>query len=760
MIYQFIEVVSERPTIVNPNKDMRYHSDWARYIVSSIAQSNHSEWLAKIERNRNFYTGKQWLDQEDVDTFLKDDNNDDRNRLQIVDNIIRPMVEQYRGNAIRMNINFSVKAVSPQAINRRDAKLQEMLTYSEVANRPGNPFAEQWKKKMPVGDDQAETRAIFNNSYSDDFARSMTHLSRWIAEKNKFDEKQLPLAEQLALSGLGVMKTFEYNGRQVFDIVQSDYFAWDRSAKKYDLSDAAFQMEIVEMTTSEIFEQFPDAVEDKTTKENIENYGRFLSQNKHNVVTGKVSSGKIPVLFCYWKDGTKYKYGYVKDKFGYDYLTKIDYVYDGEEKARYTEKDVIMPSSLTGKKLMGNKKTRMRYSDELRMCAFIPREIVTYGTQVESEAAKKITDVVLDWGLAPYQETETLEYNSVVYPYKCYAWAYINGEVMSPIDDAIDPQRLINRVLSVAENQINNSGGSGVAYDVDMLEDEGQTIKDLQKGKPVGFRAKGRGMQNAITTYDTNMKAGTQVLLSLTEILKNSTQRMTGVNEALRGESTGNDQLVGVTQLMIQRGSLMQEPFYNAMLMVFKQCFQAIASVGKRIYADNNNSRNLAIAVGDDMAEIIRISKEMVSETFRAFVKRENSDEILKNAADQMLMQLINMPPPIGPLIDEKRFADLFGRATPDDVAGAIRAFAKEKQELKRLSAKNEQQQQAMLEEQAKGEQQQQQAMFEEQTAREDIKELMKQKNEKEQTMIKGLSSLAKDSPAAKKIFLQKATQQ
>jgi hypothetical protein len=394
------------------------------------------------------------------------------------------------------------------------------------------------------------------------------------------------------------------------------------------------------------------------------------------------------------------------------------------------------------------------------MTAFIPREIVAYGTSIESEAAKKITDVVLDWGLAPYQETETLEYNSVVYPYKCYAWAYINGEVMSPIDDAIDPQRLINRVLSVAENQINNSGGSGVAYDVDMLEDEGQTIKDLQKGKPVGFRAKGRGMQNAITTYDTNMKAGTQVLLSLTEVLKSSTQRMTGVNDALKGESTGNDQLVGVTQLMIQRGSLMQEPFYNAMLMVFKQCYQAIASVGKRIYADNNNSRNLAIAVGDDMAEIIKISKEMVSETFRAFVKRENNDEILKNAADQMLLQLISIPAPIGPLIDEKRYADLLGRATPDDVAGAVRAFAKEKMELKRMSAKAEQQQQAVLEQQAMAEQQGQQAAIEEQTAREDVKELTKLNHEKQQTMLKGLSTLAKDSPSAKKIFLQKAQEQ
>ncbi len=78
------------------------------------------------------------------------------------------------------------------------------------------------------------------------------------------------------------------------------------------------------------------------------------------------------------------------------------------------------------------------------------------------------------------------------------------------------------------------------------------------------------------------------VMFNIIDIMKNHVQDTTGVNEALKGESTGSDQLVGVTQLMIQRGSLMQEPFYNAISQVFLQSYQAIATVEKEFIVTMN----------------------------------------------------------------------------------------------------------------------------------------------------------------------------
>ena len=125
----------------------------------------------------------------------------------------------------------------------------------------------------------------------------------------------------------------------------------------------------------------------------------------------------------------------------------------------------------------------------------------------------------------------------------------------------------------------------------------------------------------------------------------------------------------------------MQEPFYNALAQVFLQVHQHTATVGKRMYIDNE--RELAIAAGDDAVEILELSKDMRNEDFRVFIKRENADEMLFAQGDQMLQVFLQSG-----MIDEDRFADMFGRSTPTDVAMALREVAGERRELKRQQAK------------------------------------------------------------------------
>ncbi len=363
-------------------------------------------------------------------------------------------------------------------------------------------------------------------------------------------------------------------------------------------------------------------------------------------------------------------------------MTKINFTYEGEEKPRYTDKDLIDPKTERQQRVLKGEKKRSLYVDVLRYCIFVPQEILsTVSTHSSNEFAG---DVILDYGVVPYQETDSLDYTNVQFPFKCYCWGYIDGEILSPVDDAINPQRFINRILSVAENQINNSRGSGSVYDksaLDPEEGEDGLLRNMNQSKPVGLNARGRGIQNVLGSYDATIKQGSMVMFNIIDIMKNHVQDTTGVNEALKGESTGSDQLVGVTQLMIQRGSLMQEPFYNAISQVFLQSYQAIATVGKRIYCDNE--RNLAIAVGDDGLETLKITKDMKLEDFRCFVKRSNPDEVLIKAGDNMLLQLVQLQ-----LIDQKRFSNLFGRSTPSDVSQALRESYKEQAQVQQMQGK------------------------------------------------------------------------
>lgn len=736
-----------KPSILEPNKDAKYHSDFARYCIGQSNNARYGDWIDRVQKNKRFYASDQWSNQEDIDSFLKDDNNNDRNRLTIVDNIIKPMVIQFRGNAIRMGISYGVKSVSPMFINRRETKLAETLFYSKIANEQGNPFGEQMKKQFPVGDNEAETRAIFKNVYVDEYVRYMNGLCRFVSERNHFSDEQDRLAEELALSGLGVKKTFEYGGHQEFIIKNSENFFFDNSARKHDLSDGLYMGDVHEYGSSEVFEMSNELTD--ADRKAIEEYVRVYSGQGQSsgVNSGIINNGRVPVYTVYWKDGQKDEFGYVKDKYGYDFFTKINFVYPGETEPRYTDKDLIKVNTQKSKKILGNKLKTTLYYDVLRMCSIIPKEIL--GSNIENEEErKKIQDIVLDWGIAPYQETENQEYASVKFPYKCYTWAYQDGEIMSPIDDAIDPQRFVNRVWSVAENQINNSRGSGTAYDKDMVEDEAQLLMDMNQSKPVGFRTKGLGIQNVVGSYDGTIKNGTQILFNIIDAMKDSVQKMTGVNDALKGESTGSDQLVGVTQLMIQRGSLMQEPFYNALTQIYKQCYNSICTVGKRIYCDNQ--RNGVMAIGDEGIEVINITKEMRLEDFRCFVKRQNTDEMLTQAADQMLITLKQLQ-----MLDDESVANLWGRSTPDEVANALRKYTAQKAEIARMSQKTQLEQQNQMLAENEAAKQEQMDIMTEQNAREDIKHLTEFKAKQKSEALKGLTKLSDKSPTAKNLLLK-----
>lgn len=736
-----ISTGQNRPNILEDKKDEQYHLNWARYCAGKSNNFLQSDWIAKTIVNKKFYKNDQWFFEEDLEAFFKDDTGQDRNRLKMGLNFIRPMVEQYRGNATSMDIKYAAKSISPQAISRREEALSKQLFLTNVANQAGNPFAQKLKQDNPIGDSEAETIQTFNNLYTDKLVEKINYLINWVSEYNHFKEKQKRLSQNMVLSGLGVMYEQEYGGNQIFDVVESERFFWDRTARRYDLSDAEYQGMVDWMLPSQIYENYPNIDNDQRLQ--IE---KFASQFYNGVIQNNVSQyggfnqdmgGRVPVIKCFWKDGQRDEYGYVKDQYGYPYLTKINYIYEGESEPRYTDKDLIKVNTERAKKVLDGKLSKKLYYDVLRMAIFVPKEVLMSSSSGEGGAS----DILLDWGIKPYQETESLDFANVKFPFKVNCWGYMDGQVMSPIDDCINPQRFLNRLMSVAENQINNAGGAGLIYDSTMLNQdggEGELVRNVAQSKPVGIEARGRGIQNAVGHYDSSLKAGTTVLFNIIDIMKKHIQNITGVNEALQGQSTGSDQLVGVTEQLIQRGSIIQEPFYDAIENIFDQCYNSISSVGKRIYADNE--RELTIATGDEGAQVIKITKDMKTEDFRVFVKREMSTPALTKSANDMLMMFYQLR-----LIDDKRFAALYNRSTPDQVSAAIRAYAVEKEEAAKAQAKiDEQTAQLQAAEIIKEQAAAKYDKFQEQ-AREDVNAEENRKSAERQTMIK---ALAKPAPA------------
>lgn len=659
-----------RPNKFEENSEsIDYHIKYGRYAVSHANNELHSRFVNNTMRNKEFYKGRQWENDGEAELFFKDESGEAKNRIKIIKNLIRPLVESYRGNAINMAFTGRAHSISQRAKNRRESQLAKLLFLTKVGQKSPE-LKELNQKRYPIGDTPESTTAVFNESYSDEYADAINKLMEWVAKYNKFDEKQLRVAENMAFSGMAAMSGYEYNTHQKFRVIPSENFFWDRNAVEYDLSDSDYWGEWYLMLPSEVYEQWPDI--DTESRKAIELYASqhgMFNVNTHQQLArfyNYYSTGRIPVYYTYWRDSKEFTFGYVKDEFGYITLARINHLYAGEEKPRYTEKDLIEASQLSPrqKELVGKNKGTKIFSDILRKCIFVPKEIGLTTTPNEL-----VSDIILDWGQCEYQQENHLEPFSVRPPYHVYFWAYMDGEVISPIDDAIDPQRFINRIMSVNENLFNNAGGRNIVYDkdgVDAQEGEQDLKRKIMKSEPIGIRTRGLGITNTIGSYDSTPTGSMAGMLEIINFMQMGITDVTGINPEMQGRTTGQDQLVGVTEMLIQRGALLQQPFYNAIKRVFLSAYQAIATVGKRIYLDNEHK--MIIPLGDKGVRVLRITKEMENEDFAAFIEEDANSPLLKQTANNMLTTFLQLQ-----LIDRKMFAMLYNRSTPDDIMNALR---------------------------------------------------------------------------------------
>ena len=673
-----------RPNRLFDEKNRDYHAKYARWALNACHDSYHQAFIRKTTINWNFYKGNQWIYDEDLESFLMDESGDVRNRIKITQNLVRPIVEQYVGNAIRMNFNAKAVGVSEFVSNRRETALDQLRMVHMAINQA--PETEEYfTDKYPIGDSFEETQALFHNSFVDDYEKTLNNLMKYIAEKNNFEDKKVQCAKHLAISGMGILKSYERDMEQVWDVIDPTYFFFDKGAKSPDLKDAEFMGEYSFMLPTDIFEMHQDlSIEEVEAIERHAGSSTPTAGVPHLSNILGIGSNRIPVYEVYWKDVAINTYGYIEDEFGYEYFTLID--------DTVGEDDLIIPTSEVGLNIMQGQRTRDLFVDVLRYAKFIPGEVI--GTSN--------TEILLDYGTVTYQDADGMSPSNVEFPYKVYCWNYNNGQVTSPIDDVIDPQRFTNRVLSVAESHINNSRGSGTIIDRDTVDPQGgeeDVLRNMNLNKPVFINAKGN-VNNSVGQYNSVMGGDVNQLFGVTEAMRGVIQNITGVNEAMTGTGGGYRELVGVREMQINQGSLMQEPFYYCLSRVLLQAYQSMVTQGKRIYADN--PRSLAIATGDDGLKRIEITEGMKNEDFRVFIKRASAEQEQKQAANELMMTLLQAQ-----LIDASTFAELFGKSDPDDVSRALRQYQIEAAKAQQMAqqAQQEQMMQQAQQEQAAQEQ-------------------------------------------------------
>ncbi len=661
-----------RPNKLTSKKDKHYHREYAKFCLSSMSNYIYRRFINRCLINWSFYKGQdgQWIFDEDIEAFFLDESGDVRNRLKWTKNVIKPMVQQYVGNAIRLSYDAKAKCISDFVINKREEELKKLKALQKVGE--ALPFFKDIIKQFaPIEDTELETEELFYNTFVENYEIDVNNLIEFIANEINIDELKVQITRNLAICGLGIYKGFESGDNYVAESVNPLFFGWDMSAKKPDLSDAEFMHDWYYMDSSSIFEKYPKISQEE--RELIENYSNHNTQNSmHKIVNGiyTIPGGKVPVYEVYWKDVERREYGWVMDEYSYPYYTMIN-----DENSPYTDKDLIEPITEKHKEEMNGKKKHTIYVDLIRYCIIIPQEEIGHGSG----------DIILEYGILPYQEKNLYDPANVKFPYKCYTYIYDRGEVLTPLDDVIDPQRFLNRTLSVVESHMANMRGTGTVISKSAVDDrdgEADIARNINSSKPIFVDTDRVGsVQNAIGTYGTNLGSGTLQMFQVIDAVQQSIQDVTGVNEAMTGTQGGNDMLVGVIEAQIQRGSLVQEPFYWALTSILKQAYEHMATVGKAIYYDN--PRKLSIMIGDEGLSRITITKDHLMQDYRIFIKRSETPEQGINAGNQLLFTLLQAG-----LIDQITFANLFNRASPDLVADSLRKYNRDKLMAQQMSDK------------------------------------------------------------------------
>ena len=113
-------------------KDLVYHATTGRWAIGTASLGQLSRLHEKIDAAERAYNDRI-VTQEDIDTFLRDENNNVRNRVFFNFNMFRTLIEQYRGTMIQTNFNASVQPVTRRTSTRKQVALSKQLLMHSIA---------------------------------------------------------------------------------------------------------------------------------------------------------------------------------------------------------------------------------------------------------------------------------------------------------------------------------------------------------------------------------------------------------------------------------------------------------------------------------------------------------------------------------------------------------------------------------------------------------------------------------------------------
>jgi hypothetical protein len=685
-------------------KNIGYDAAAGRFYLSQ--QNNNASlfhyYRGNYETNRAYAIDARWGEDDDIRMSLGDGPMQ-TSKIPFKQPIVSPMLTRMVGGVDNIAINAQCELVTHYfAQTRRETELNKRKVMSLAAAE--SPAIAQAFEPLGIYPDQQKTERVMDLTYSDKVQKGSNALMQLLAVRHNLNRQKRQVAAYMALAGQACAHFFVNGQNLEVEFPEPSEVGWDLSSIEPDRSDAEAVWLMPLMSVSQIAERYPDKAKEIMALEKWANSSAYEG--------GGWPHARPRVFTVYYKDAKKMDFGFVvKDgELEYCPINEID---PDTGKPAYTDADLQDPPEEFGRyyqawsKKEKAEKKQVRWIENLRYCTFIPWEYMpgayTNGQKFSANMLERdkhkdagvLGDLILAHGECDLQEAHPDDSFSVRFPLKFSAWRYLGGHVVAPITVAIDSQRWINQITSDIAWRLRKAGGKSVVIDKNALIGTNQNIDDvfqqLKEGDP--FELDGAplgGVNNAVREVDTSPSSGTYQLMNMLPQMKAVAESGTGVYEANYGAPGGPNQLVGTLQLQLQQAGVMQQPYYAAIVDLYRQIYQAEAQLGKSFYG--RRPWLLSRMTGDEYLSNMVAGRDMQIEQFRATVEMVMDNQQQRLIVDQQIIPgLIQLG-----ILDPVTAADLLGRSVPNDVYDAARMFTKQAQAAAAEQAKQQQQQMMM----------------------------------------------------------------
>ena len=591
----------DRPPMNIPDKekDENYHKQYLLNIVRGSVNEQWTHGYTSMNENYKFYDGTQGGDEF---KFLQEAEDGDVLPASWINfNKIRVKVDLLLGELSKKGYDISVKAVNKDAVSRKLAEKERLrveMNLKQDREMLEMTFGMPLSTGEFVPESKKELDEYFSFQYKDNSEKTMKKALKYVAKYNRWEYIRIALFRDVLIAGRAFVRVDIRGGVPYIKRVDPRMMIFDPNCEDDLLRDSTYFGEIAYEPLSNIVEHFNitkkelDAIYKSNQSPNggIQG-GQYINTNllfgKTNISLFKEERGdlRILVIRAVWQDVKFITHKLSVDSFGQTHYKKLS---TDEESTFY-----------------GKNKQKDSY------------QIWRRGTLIGG-------NIIREWGEMENMGRDNDNPYSACPPYVGFAPNYVNYRSVSKVEQLKGLQKLKDVTMFNVQLAMSRAGGKGFIYDLAQLPDGWDTATILKYLKAVGIGfidSKKDGMPtqfNQFQTIDMTLSTSVEQYLSISQMIDNEMDAVSGINEARQGLVQSASQAVGVTQSALLQSNLTTETLFSEFEMFNSNIFDNAAKLVKLVWPENDD---FAMIIGDDSLDWLGGDQDLDLQDYGVFIE-------------------------------------------------------------------------------------------------------------------------------------------